>query len=167
MLDSSRADNSKRTYGRAWQVFQQFHKATFGITGDLPLSPNQVAMFVAYMDRDGHARATVWTYLSALSHTHMMADMSDPTTKFWVKKVVDTVGSQARTSAPSKPITLRILNNLVAAAQWERTEYEASLMRAIFSVAFHACTRIGEMVCSNGQPQHAISAQNVYLGADR
>ncbi len=103
MLDSSLADNSKRTYGRAWQVFQQFHEATFGTTGDLPLSPNQVAMFVAYMDRAGHASTTVQTYVSALSHAHRMADMSDPITKFWVKKVVDSEGSQSRTSAPASP----------------------------------------------------------------
>ncbi len=64
MLGSSLADNSKRTYSRAWQVFQQFHEANFGTTGDLPLSPNQVAMFVAYMDRAGHARATVRTCVS-------------------------------------------------------------------------------------------------------
>ncbi len=167
MLDRSLADNSKRTYGRAWLVFQQFHEATFGITGDLPLSPNQVAMFVAYMDRAGHARAMVRTYVSALSHAHRMTDISDQTTKFWVKKVVDAVGSQSRTSSPRKPITLRILHKLVAAARWERMEYEASLMRAIFSMAFHACARIGEIVCSNGQPQHAILAQNVCLGSDK
>ncbi len=92
-MDSSLADNSKRTYGRAWQVFQQFHVATFWTTGDLPLSPNQLAMFVAYIDRAGHARAMVQTYVSALSQAHRMAYMSDPTTKFWVKKVVDEVGS--------------------------------------------------------------------------
>ncbi len=60
-------------------------------------------MFVAYMDRAGHACAMVWTYVSALSHAHRMADMSDPTTKFWVKKMVDAAGSQARTSAPAIP----------------------------------------------------------------
>ncbi len=151
MLDSSLADNFTRTYGRAWQVFQQFHEATFWTTGDLPLSPNQVAMFVAYMDRAGHARATVWTYVLALSHAHIISDISDPTTKFWGTKVVDAAGSHARKSARRKPITLQILHKLVAAARWERMEYEESLMRAIFTVAFHACARIGEMVCSNGQ----------------
>ncbi len=50
-------------------------------------------MFVAYIDRAGHARAMVQTYVSALSQAHRMAYMSDPTTKFWVKKVVDEVGS--------------------------------------------------------------------------
>ncbi len=75
MLGSSLADNSKKTYGRAWQVFQQFHEAIFGTTGELPLSLNQVAMFVAHMDRAGHATMTVHTYVSALSHAHRMADM--------------------------------------------------------------------------------------------
>ncbi len=116
MFSSSLVDNSKRTYGRACQVIQLFHEATFGTTGDLPLSPNQVAMFVAYMDRAGHARATVWTYVLVLSHAHRMADMADLTTKFWVKKVVDAERSQAKTSAPCKPITLRILYKLVTAA---------------------------------------------------
>ncbi len=36
-------------------------------------------------------------------------------------------------------------------------------MRTIFYMVFHACARIGEMVCSNGQPQHAIFAQNVVV----
>ncbi len=87
MLGISLADNSKRTYGRAGQVFQRIHEATFGMTGDLPLSPCQVAMFVTYMDMAVHAHATVQTYVSC--HAHRMVDMADPTTMFWVKKVVD------------------------------------------------------------------------------
>ncbi len=80
MLDNSLADNYKMTYGMACQVFQQFHEAAFGMTGDLSFSPNQVAMFVAYMDRAGHACAMVRTHVSALSHAHRMVDMDDPTT---------------------------------------------------------------------------------------
>ncbi len=38
-------------------------------------------------------------------------------------------------------------------------------MRAVFSLAFHACARIWEMVSSNGQPQHAVLAQNVAFRA--
>ncbi len=93
-----------------------------------------------------------------------MVYMAYPTTKFWVKNVVDAAGSQAKTSTPRKPIVLRILHKLVTAAQLDMSEYEAPLMRAIFSMAFHECARIGEMVCSNGQPQHAILAQNVIVG---
>ncbi len=50
------------------------------------------------------------------------------------------------------------------AAQLAMPWYEASLMRTIFSLAFHACDRIGDTVSSNRQPQHAVQAQNVHLG---
>ncbi len=90
--------------------------------------------------------------------------MDDPTTKFWVKKVIDAAGLQAVTSIPCKPITLWILHKLVTTAWWDVQDYEASLTRAIFSMAFHACARIGEVMCSNGQPQHVILAQNVVIG---
>ncbi len=62
-------------------------------------------MFVAYMDRAGNARATVKTYVLALRHFYRMADMADPTTKFWVKKVVDAAVSKAKISISYKPIT--------------------------------------------------------------
>ncbi len=65
---------------------------------------------------------------------------------------------------PCKPITLWILHKLVITTQSDMPCYGASLMRAIFSMAFHACARICEMVCSNWQPQHAIFAHNVILG---
>ncbi len=118
MLCSSLADNSKRTYGRAWQVFHQFHKAIFEMTGDLQLSPNQVALLVAYMDSACRSLTTVRIYVSALSHAHRMADMADPTTKFWVK-VVDAVGSLAKTCAPRKPITLRIVGFPRMCQNWQ------------------------------------------------
>ncbi len=86
---------------------------------------------------------TVQTYVSPLSHAHRMVDMADPTTKFWVKKVVDAAGSQAKTSTSRKPITLRILHKMVTTAQLDMLEYEAPFMRASFSIAFHACARIG------------------------
>ncbi len=33
-------------------------------------------------------------------------------------------------------------------------------MRAVFSLAFHVCAHIGEMVSPNGEPKHEILAQN-------
>ncbi len=65
----------------------------FGTISELPLSPIQVAMFVAYMDRPGHARTTVHTYVSAMSHPHKIVDMGDPNTKFWLKKVVSLLNT--------------------------------------------------------------------------
>ncbi len=79
MLDSSLAKNSKKIYDRAWQVFQFFNRGVYGTPGAMPITPEKVAMFVAYM---GHAKATIRTYVSALSLEHEQAEKDDPTSKF-------------------------------------------------------------------------------------
>ncbi len=63
----------------------------------MPITPEKVDMFVAYTDSVGHARTTIKTYISALSLEHKLADKDNPTTKFWVGKVVDAAGSGAST----------------------------------------------------------------------
>ncbi len=87
-MDSSLAANSRKTYDRAWQVLQVFHRGMYGIPGAMPIHPEKVAMF-------GHARATIRIYMSTLSCEHKQADKDDPTAKFWVRKVVDAAGSSA------------------------------------------------------------------------
>ncbi len=63
------------------------------------------------------------------------------------------------------PITQEILKKNFWAANCVLAEGEAALMREVFSLAFHACTCIGEKVTSNGRPQHAVLAQNVTIRA--
>ncbi len=62
---------------------------------------------------------------------------------------------------------MEILGMIIMAAQLVMQWYDASLMRAIFSLAFHTCKCIEEMVSFNGQLQHAVQAQNVQLGESR
>ncbi len=94
---------------------------------------------------------------------HKLADEEDPTAKFWVTKVVEAACAQAAAPRVKRPSTLEILEKILQAANLVLPEFDASLMRAVFSLAFQACTRIGEMVSSNGQPQHAILAQNLVI----
>ncbi len=133
------------------------------VPGTLPLMQDKLAMSVAYMDSVGHARATIRTYMSALSCEHKLADTDDVTAKFWVRKVIDAAGTRASTPRVKCPITLEILKKILRAANLVLAEFDAFFIRAVFSLAFHACTHIGEMVSSNGQPQHAILAQNVAI----
>ncbi len=100
LLDSSLATTSRRTYTRAWQVFQSFHMATYGTPASIPLTPDKTAMFVAHLDSANRTRATIRTYVSALSHSHKLADVDDPTTRFWVRKVIKAAGSWAQGRAP-------------------------------------------------------------------
>ncbi len=65
------------------------------------------------MDSAGQARATIRTYMSALSHKHKLADEEDPTAKFWVRKVVEVAGAQAAAPRVKCPITLEILEKIL------------------------------------------------------
>ncbi len=75
--------------------------------------------------------------------------------------MVDAAGSGGPAPRVKRPIKLEILKKILWAANRVLAEFDASLMRAVFSLAFHACTWIGEIVNSNGQPQLAVLAQNV------
>ncbi len=114
-----------------------------GVPGTLPLTPDKVAMFVAYMDYVGHARATIRIYMSDINCEHKLADEDDPTAKFWVRKVVDVAGTMASTPRVKRPITLEILKKILWAANLVLADFYASLMRAVCSLALHACAHIG------------------------
>ncbi len=133
--------------------------------GAMPITPEKVAMFVAYMHSVGNARTTIRTYISALSREHKLADEDDPTAKFWVRKVVDAAVSGVSAPRVKRPIKLEILKKILWAANRVLAEFDTSLMIAVFSLAFHACARIGEIISSNGQPHHAVFAQNVVFRA--
>ncbi len=77
--------------------------------------------------------------------------------------MVDVAGPQSKATPAQRPITIKIHGKIIGAALLAIPQHNASLMRAIFSLAFHACARIGEMVSSNRQPQLAVLAQNVHL----
>ncbi len=84
-MDSSLAENLRKTYDRAWLVFQVFHRGVYGTLGVMPITPEKVAIFVAYMDSVGHVRTTIRTYISTLSHEHKLEDEDDPTAKFCIR----------------------------------------------------------------------------------
>ncbi len=105
--------------------------------------------------------------MSALSCEHKLADEDDLTAKFWVRKVVDAAGTSASTPRVKHPITQELLKKIFSTANLVLAEFDASLMRTVFSLVFHACAHIGDMVSSNGQPQHAILAQNVAIRASQ
>ncbi len=95
--------------------------------------------------------------------THRRTDVEEPTTKFWDRKVVDGTEPLAKATPAGRPITIKIQSKIIRATHLVIPQNDASLMRAIFSLLFHTCARIGEMVSFNRQPRLAVLAQNVHL----
>ncbi len=81
--------------------------------------------------------------------THTRTYVQEPTTKFWNRKVVDGAGPPAKAIPARRPITIKIWGKIIRVTHLVIPENDASLMRAIFSLVFHACACIGETVSFN------------------
>ncbi len=139
------------TYQRAWRLYKQFSSSVLSISHiSLPISPSNVGLFIAFMFQRSYAASTAYTYVSALGYSHRRAGFSDPTKVFWVTEMLKgyhKLGSRLDTRLP---ITLPILRRITEAViSISSSQYRAYLFHAMFTTAFFAFLRIGEITaCS-------------------
>ena len=105
------------TYKRAWRLFHQFLHAVFQtVSPILPVSPNTIALVIAYMFDKQYAPSTVSSYVSALSFAHKFLGFDDPTKAFFVTQILKGYHKQGSRLDSRLPITLTILHKLLDSA---------------------------------------------------
>ena len=125
-----------------------------GISATLPISPPVLALFIANMYDRHYAPSTVNTYVSALGYCHKLSGLSDPTKVFFIVQMLKGYGKLGSRLDSRLPITLPILHRLLdSAVQFCHTPYDTCLFRAMCSLAFFACMRVGEitLATTNGR----------------
>lgn len=160
-MRSSLSAASVKIYSKAWDEYRLFHLNQYGTIAKFPVSTEEILTFIAHLDLQKLAKATVRTYISAIGYPHRLTGAKDPTLSGGVRKVLDAAGSLATVIPKKLPITLDILEMVVRAASVLFSPYKATLMQALFSTAFHLCTRIGELTVSNGKTQHVLSRDQI------
>ena len=109
-----------------------------------------ICLFIAYMRHKQLAPKTMSTTLSALGYVHKMQGFQDPTSGFLISKLVAGAYRLKPTVDIRLPITVPILDRLVAAlSHITLSVYEMTLFRAMFLLAFNAYARIGEITTTN------------------
>ena len=148
LLQSAISPSSRRTYQRAWTVYAKFaEQFSLSDTLSLPLSVNSVALFIAHLSAKRLARATISTYISAISYVHKLKGYADPTKVFLILKLLAAIKSRSRPDI-RLPITLPVLRLLVEALkQTSSSFYHRTLFTAMFLTAFYGFLRIGEITC--------------------
>ncbi len=132
----------------------------------LPVPVGVVCLFVSFMHSQLNlVSGTIATYLSAISYVHSINGLPDPCDSFIVRKMQHGTARMVRdVSLCRLPITLHILHNILdAVANVEASAYRRSLFRAMFSIAFHACCRVGELTKS-GKSDHWLKFSDVRFG---
>jgi len=153
LLGSAISSSSIPTYQRAWAVYKQFLAQQYGSPDfSLPLKPECLALFVAYLAKHMYAASTAFTYISAIGYAHRLAGLVDPTQCSCVKLALKGFAKLNPSFDKRLPITLPILERLIQSFNHTISDnYRRKLMGAMCSTAFFAALRVGEMTYSGKQ----------------
>ena len=166
LINHALSDNSYKAYNTALHKFNSFAQS-YNIPIHWPLPSNVILNFIAHLSLLNMSPNTVRLYIRALSYFHKVRQVSDPTTSFLITKALQ--GLTRCNSAPDTrhPITLAILEKLLAALPSVCTSsYESKLFACAFSLAYFGLLRIGEFTISNlslARNSHCLQSQNVIL----
>ena len=128
----------------------------------LPISAPHLALFIAYLFDRNYAASTVNTYVSALSYSHKLFGLSDPTKTFFIVQMLKGYGKLGTSVDGRLPITLPILHKILASAsEIFLSDYDRCLFRAMSSLAFYAFLRVGEMTVTSHVSNPPLSLSNI------
>lgn len=167
LLSSSITRSTRVTYTRAWVLACDFFLSVFHSVISLPLTPTQIALFVAFLYNKGMSASSISTYLSAMGFLHKINGMSDPTDSFLTRKLVVGLRRKKASFDLRLPITQDILYNLLDALPHTcSSAYNRCLFSAMFLLAFSAYLRVGEMTSSPPLTENNIALTNIVMYND-
>ena len=89
LINSSLQPSSLPTYKPSWKLFYDFFHTSFpGVKVILPISAPHLALFIAYLFDRNYAASTVNTYISAISYSHKLFSLPDPTKVFFIVQML-------------------------------------------------------------------------------
>ena len=105
----------------------------------IPIYPATLALFIAYIFNRDYAPSTVNTYVSALSYSHKLSGLPDPTQVFYIAQMLKAAIWERGFRLDSRlPITLPILHSLLEdSSQITGSEYQICQFKAMCSLAYH------------------------------
>ena len=121
-----------------------------------------LALFIAYLFDRNYAASTANTYISAVSYSHKLFSLPDPTKVFFLVQMLKGYGKLGTCIDGRLPITLPILHQILyLASDLSLSPYELCLFRAMCSLAFYAFLRVGEMAATNNNKSIDQSIDNI------
>jgi len=164
LVNAAFAPSTQATYQRGLTQFQTF-RTTHGLPTTWPAPTQHVLHFAAHLSLQGRSPASVRTYIAAIASCHKLRQWPDPTANFLITKLLQGLDKSASRPDRRLPITFDRLCSLVA--QLPATcydEFEATLFRATFSLAFFAFLRISELLGGGSCARRGLQMSDVQLG---
>lgn len=161
LIGQSMAPRSWHTYHRAWGMLHSF-LVPFHLSPTLPVSAIHMAFFLTYLWEAHYSPATVATYMSAIGFLHKLHGFHDPSDNFLVQRALKGIQKTSRVQDTRLPITYSILGNLMHAVKYCSSVLYCQVMyRSMFSLAFFAFLRVGELTVSNAYSHNILTLQQL------
>jgi hypothetical protein len=146
LMDAALKNNTKRTYNSAQNKYVSF--CNLYKLAIMPASEETLLLYVSFLFEQGLTGASIRVYLSAVRSLHIFADKQYPTDLNRVKLALK--GAVRRTPKPIQklPITIQILRDLLSKL---KDRFDESVMRAVMTLAFFGCFRLGELCPPDGE----------------
>lgn len=146
MLNSSIAANTKAAYRTAITVFCKFRNS-HTITEIWPAPITHITLFIANCFEKGCAASTITTYMAGISFYHKVNGWRDPFNSFLVKKLLEGCKRMRPQADTRAPVTLNILEKILTSVHLIcYSQYESTMFKAAFSLAYYGLFRISELV---------------------
>lgn len=146
LLDNSLAQSTRRSYRRSIYLYSIFH-ATFSSSNKslFPISASKLSKFIAFLVAKHYKSSSIQSILSGLSYIHVLNDWPNPVSHCLIKKMLLGSKRLSLSSDTRLPITRKILRSIIKnASRLFDSQFEQTLFRAMYSLAFHALLRVGE-----------------------
>jgi len=121
--------------------------------------------FVAHLFERSYSPASIATHISAIAYAHKILGGPNPTDNFLLKKMITGASKLASKPDTRLPITPNILQSIInTAGNLNFSAYQQALFKSIFTLAFFAFLRLGELtVPSHNKHHYVVQLQDVVL----
>ena len=153
LIKTSLAPSTHNSYARAWELYRlcaKELKIEYDDLNSIPLSVENVLLYIGFLSLKGYAPTTILTYTSALSFVHKLKGVTDPTASFVVQKAISGALKLHDSVDSRLPITTIILEKFIMALNnTVDNPYLRKLFKAMYSVSFFALMRVGEITSNS------------------
>lgn len=154
-LECRIAPLTRKAYSSGWRRYQSFI-SSYSLTL-LPISPEKVALFVAYLGQQGLA-VTIEVYLAGLCYFNLLANSAEVSPSFhspYLKLLLHGIQQATVSRKPSLvhlPITLGILAKIKSSLVVNPSGYDSILMWAAACTGFFGFLRTSEFLTPDNGP---------------
>ncbi len=144
MMFSALAKSSLLSYQKTWLSFIEFikkHKLQ-----NQPTNAGHVMVYLMSLVNQGLAPSTVLSKMSAINFAFKLFKLPEPASDFWIKEFLCGLKKGNPQTDLRIPITLDVLQSMInLLSKLKYSMYDQLLYQAMFTLAFHAFLRPGEV----------------------